>query len=355
MANIMMNDVCNLACPYCFANKYVNGDTSTDISYKNFKKAVDWINFSSDTAREAQRVALIGGEPLLHHKFADLVMYAVRERRPNQEILVFTNAVLADKYVDLFAKNDINLLVNLNSPADIGQETFGRIEKNLILLRMKNVDFSVGVNLYDEKMDFSFLLEIVEKLGLKSVRVGLVSPNTDEKRAKGPSEYFTRIKPALLQIAEDLAKLHCSMHLDCQKFPMCYISDDIPYINMLMEKYEVAIDLFEGPDNGCHPVIDILTNLDIVRCFGVSGPEIAIPMEAFSTEYDAVKYFETQYDNLAKMIPAEGNCVETNCQDMYCGKCQGGCIGYKIDRLLSLKEGLMQIKSEKKVVFNLEK
>lgn len=42
MANIMMTDVCNLRCPYCFANEFVNKDTN-EISEENFNRAVDFI------------------------------------------------------------------------------------------------------------------------------------------------------------------------------------------------------------------------------------------------------------------------------------------------------------------------
>lgn len=42
MANIMLTDVCNLRCPYCFANEFVNVDKN-EISEQNFKKAVDFI------------------------------------------------------------------------------------------------------------------------------------------------------------------------------------------------------------------------------------------------------------------------------------------------------------------------
>ena len=82
MGNIMINEVCNLQCPYCFANKYVNGDTSTDITYANFKKAVDWVN-RGETAEswnpniEPPRIGVIGGEPTVHPQFQDLLMYAV--------------------------------------------------------------------------------------------------------------------------------------------------------------------------------------------------------------------------------------------------------------------------------------
>ena len=56
MANIMMTDVCNLHCPYCFANEFVNKDRN-EITEEAFKKAVDFI--LGDGSHST--VGLIGG------------------------------------------------------------------------------------------------------------------------------------------------------------------------------------------------------------------------------------------------------------------------------------------------------
>ena len=66
MANIMMTDVCNLRCPYCFANEFVNKDTN-EISEENFRKAVDFI--VGDGSHSS--VGLIGGEPTVHSHFEE--------------------------------------------------------------------------------------------------------------------------------------------------------------------------------------------------------------------------------------------------------------------------------------------
>ena len=43
MPNIMLTYRCNLKCPYCFANEFVN-KKNTDISLENFEKALDFID-----------------------------------------------------------------------------------------------------------------------------------------------------------------------------------------------------------------------------------------------------------------------------------------------------------------------
>lgn len=338
MANIMVNDVCNLSCPYCFANKYVNGDNSTDISYINFKKAVDWINKSSDEAGEAQRVALIGGEPLLHHQFLDLLDYAVKNRRPNQEILVFSNGIRAKEYIEYFARNEISLLLNINSPLDIGEKRYKEVVNNIRLMREKGISASIGINLYKEDLDISFILDIIKEFSYKDLRVGLTSPNTKEKIEEGSRDYFLNIKPLFISIIKECAKLGCRVHLDCQKMPVCILEDDFELLNGIGKKYDVDIDIFECAS--CTPVIDILTDLKIVRCFGMSNKEFSYPMDAFDTEQEAIDFFRTQYDNLATFVPANDICKEKFCKEMHEGRCQGGCLSFKTEGLMELKNRL---------------
>ena len=75
MANIMMTDVCNLRCPYCFANEFVNKDRN-EISEEAFDKAVDFI--VGDGSHSS--VGLIGGEPTIHSNFEYLVTFMQMNR-----------------------------------------------------------------------------------------------------------------------------------------------------------------------------------------------------------------------------------------------------------------------------------
>ncbi len=64
MANIMLTDACNLKCPYCFANEFVNKDKN-DITEEAFDEATDFI--VGDGTHTS--VGLVGGEPTIHPRF----------------------------------------------------------------------------------------------------------------------------------------------------------------------------------------------------------------------------------------------------------------------------------------------
>jgi len=329
MANIMVNDVCNMSpmCKYCFANKYVNGDTSTDISYANFKKAVDWINYSGDMAGTPQRIGLIGGEPLLHHKFKTLLDYALMQRRPNQAIIVFTNGLLLDKYADYFGKNDISILVNLNSPKDMGEKQYSKVVENLKVARDRNVMMTVGINYYSKDLNTDFVLSVIDRFNFRDLRLGIVCPNSPAKKELGAFSYFKEIEEPLLALTEKAAALGCTIHMDCQTFPKCVIGPDDERVWKIRDKYR--INTLEFRDSGCHPVIDILTNLRAVRCFGCSDPELQLSIEDFATEYDMIAWYETNLDNIGKLVAMEEKCI--NCSEKVTGRCQGGCLSYKLE------------------------
>ena len=320
MANIMINEVCNLQCPYCFANKYVNGDCTTEITEENFRKAVDWINNSG-----GERIGIIGGEPTLHSKFTELLDYAVEHRLSNQEILVFTNGLIIKPYIDYFVANNIDLLINVNSPEDIGEENYETVYDNIALLRRKGVDISVGINFYKPDLDTFFIEHIVEQFGFKSLRTGIVSPNTQEKINQGSLAHYKVIKEPIMQFIRIMADLGCGVHFDCQKIPKCILLDSIDELEEIKEKIP-NLDILNHCC--CAPVLDILPDLKVVRCFGVSDRSLAVPMESFSCEGDLVGYFERGIDNIARLLPCEEECIE--CYYSRCGECQGGCLTYKM-------------------------
>lgn len=345
MSNIMVNELCNLQCPYCFANKYVNGDNSTDISYANFKKAVDWINEKElrngrpwPENREAPRIGIIGGEPTLHENLEDLLMYAIRERLPGQDILIFTNALKIEEYIDFLAEHDISLLINLNSPKDIGENNYKRTIENIRKMRLKGIHISIGINFYKADLDTKFVLDVVKEFAFKELRVGLTSPNTKEKVENGSFAYFEEITDSVINLIEDAAELGCAVHFDCQKIPACFMKRHENRMFEIMKS--VPIDVMDCAN--CTPVIDILPDLQIARCFGVSGRDITVPMEAFVREEDVISHFATKIDNVAMLTVKEEKCE--NCYERNTGKCQSGCIAFKMDNVKKLVKPAQQMK-----------
>ena len=126
MANIMLTDSCNLHCPYCFANEFVN-HSANEISIENLKKSMDFIA----TARD-ERLGLIGGEPTLHSKFKEILQMIIADNRFSNVIL-YTNGVKLDEFINELAHPKFHILWNCNNPTDMGKAEFERMCDNLEL------------------------------------------------------------------------------------------------------------------------------------------------------------------------------------------------------------------------------
>lgn len=336
--NIMLNQVCNLTCPYCFANEFVGRSEESlrkdksQITLENFEKA---LNFAVKS-REG-RLGLIGGEPLLHPKFDEIVDMAIRS--PIPAVHLFTNGVFLDKYFHLFGSDKFTILINVNSPDDIGEKQYSRILNNIDYLvnkmHAKN-KISVGVNIYKEDMDFDFILDIIKKHGFNRLRLAITVPNTDDKREEDAIDYFKRMKDTTFRLFKELDKLGCMPSYDCNGMPMCVPTEIERDWLRSFWKYEAECGYCNIADNHkCSPVIDILPNLDAVRCFGMSDV-LKVPMEKFENTRQLRGYFEHEIDNVMSLIPASESCK--TCLYKNSLDCFGGCLAFKLKDYEELKE-----------------
>lgn len=88
----MLTYRCNLHCSYCFANEFVNKE-NTDITIRNFRKAVDFLTRSGVTC-----ISLIGGEPTLHPVFR-IIMDMLIVNKQVSKIILYTNGLLMNHHI----------------------------------------------------------------------------------------------------------------------------------------------------------------------------------------------------------------------------------------------------------------
>jgi hypothetical protein len=230
-----------------------------------------------------------------------------------------------DDYIDYFAKNKIGVLVNLNSPEDIGQKKYDHTVDNIREMRKKGVQVSVGINFYKGDLDLKFVLDVIEEFCFDTLRVGITAPNTKEKIGAGALAYYEDILDPIINLMVECKKRDCGVHFDCQKIPQCVLEKRAKQLEEI--ERDIYLDIHD--EAGCTPVIDILPNLKAVRCFGISDKSTAVPIEKFGCEEDIVRYFGCSIDAIGILTPAMPRC--TDCYSRSIGVCQGGCISYKFD------------------------
>ena len=197
MANIFLTSRCNLKCPYCFADEFVNKDNE-EISAENFKFAVDFIKKGNE------RIGFIGGEPLLHPNFDEFMDIVITDEEVKNTI-IFTNGLLIDKHLDKLIHKKVNILVNCNSPKDLGEVNFEKLKSNLLLLKENKPDgYTLGINIYSDKTDYSYIFDLLKSVNGKNVRFSTALPNTDKEQTQEVLGSFLRIKPFIIRFLRRL-------------------------------------------------------------------------------------------------------------------------------------------------------
>lgn len=334
MANIMINQVCNLRCKYCFADETVNQSScvSNDMSFENFKKAVQ---ISIDS--KSPRIGIIGGEPTIHPEFEKFVEYASDTFRGN--IVIFSNGIELPKYWKLFLRRNVNCLWNFNGP-EISGTMWHKIKESAdyIFHELKlQSHFTLGLNLYEPTMDYQFFVDCCKEYKIESARIAITVPNSQSDRGSGYLERIKQMKDLLIRVCEDLVAVGVKPHLDCTMLPPCIITkEDRERVDQFHKAIGMSYKASHFFDTSpCNPVLDIMPDLSITRCFGCSDmgslKYVSNPSSIKSNEYynlsDALHVFKHTIDDLGYVIPGNPDCVK--CQYRIRGICRGGCLGYK--------------------------
>ncbi len=337
MANIMMTDVCNLRCPYCFANEFVNKDTNA-ISEENFDKAVDFI--VGDGSHSS--VGLIGGEPTIHPDFEKFLRKLIRDDRV-KTVVVYTNGIRIHEYWDVICHPKVRLLINCNSPKDIGEKNYARLCENLEYLietRMFRKNITLGINMYGPDFPYQYILDLLKKYELHHVRVSITVPNLDDERNADAHVYFEKIKPRMFAFFHELFQNEIIPNYDCNKLPSCLVSEeDVAEFRPYGENAFIHKHIDDSNMNDkivkCSPVIDIRQDLTAVRCFGLSECTKQ-NINDFSGIQELENYYRRTIDAYACNTVYSEKCIDCHMREVK--KCNGGCLAFKIKDILAMRE-----------------
>lgn len=336
MANIMLTDVCNLHCPYCFANEFVN-KSDTEITESAFRQAADFI--LGDGSQHS--VGLIGGEPTTHSQFEKLLSILIKDKRA-EVIVLYTNGVLLDKYMDLVTHKKVHILVNCNSPQDIGQANYERMCRNLdrlYLTKLLEDDITLGINMYKPDFEYDYLVDLLVRYNQDHVRVSITVPNMDETRNGNAHVYFQKMKPRVLAFFDELLSKGIVPHFDCNKLPHCHVTaQELEPLRKYMadEKLGEAImksNIYDQRVN-CTPVVDIRQDLTAVRCFGLS--EVSKQrITDFKSITELINFYTRTIDAYAYNTVYSAQCIE--CRHRKTLACSGGCLAFKINEIMAMQ------------------
>ena len=339
MANIMVNEACNLHCPYCFAGEFVNRDPK-EMTLEDFRTALDFV--LSD--RIDRQVGVIGGEPLLYPYINEALRIALDDPR-SDPVMLYTNAVELDRLTpEILEASKFRILINCNSPDDTGLKAFEKMRQNL--LRFKNDHFGEGrcrlsINIYKPDFDYSYVIPLVQEMGFDVIRLSISVPPKGWLGEKNPLDYFHEMKPVAMRFVGDMMRCGVITGFDCNFLPACVLTRE-EYDGVLRAKEVFYSALSQNYSrvfwqrailcelNNCTPVIDVLPDLQAIRCFGLSE-HTKMDIRGFNGIGELRKHYTDTVDRPACGIWTSDECE--GCYNRESGECSCGCLLFKADRL----------------------
>jgi radical SAM protein with 4Fe4S-binding SPASM domain len=337
----MINEVCNLQCKYCFANEFVDSNDSRldkQIKIEDFKEIVEFI------LRTRSKIGILGGEPMLHPQITELIEYLISHKKV-ETILIFTNGICLERIQNQIKNPKVRLLVNLNSPNDIGENNYRKILRN-----MENISpfpkerISFGINMYKPGFDYDYIIEMLERYSKNNVRVAIVGPNSEEMRDSSYLDYCREIKSSVLDFFRELYKRRISPRFDCAAnvFPPCILTSEERDFMKKLNEFACASFISDGGNPReakrlvglsnypkCEPVIDFTIDKKVIRCFPMFLEKTS--MNNFANVEEIVGYFKNRWDSFKYIVPIDESC--RGCKFMKIMACQGGCIAYRVKEI----------------------
>jgi len=328
VANLMITKRCNLQCTYCFANEFVKPESNDFMTMNTFQKLVEFI--LADGSENS--IGLIGGEPTLHPLFAEMLELVLNDARM-KDVTIYTNGILLEKYRETLNDKKVHILINCNDLSNSNKNTIERFQQSLSSVCETMKDRVVlGLNYYKPGLDYKFILDLLTKYKMKNLRLSITVPNGEYSYE--PLAYFKTIKQDILHLFDDLYEINVVPHLDCNIFPACLVEiEDVErYPNWGVQN---PFSIVKNRFTICKPVIDFLPDKTVVRCFGLSECT-KVKYNQFASITDLKCYYLKEFDAYAINSYYDVQC--STCYKYRTMKCSGGCLVYKIDKILKLKE-----------------
>jgi hypothetical protein len=168
---------------------------------------------------------VLGGEPLLHPQFPEMVSYLLAR---GIQVRVFTNGLGRDELMDeiegIRPRSRFKFVVNVNFPEIESERNRERQER--FINRFAPI-CDLGLNVFRADLDPLFLADLARRTGVRNrrIRVGLAQPIVGEANQFLGLDYYRQVAANVVRLAEAVFDLGMVVSLDCG-FPLCSFTDE---------------------------------------------------------------------------------------------------------------------------------
>lgn len=311
--NLIITDVCNRNCPYCFAeSKLVRGRGKTPftqkkrfITMKNYLAYLDFLKKNDD-----KKLKLLGGEPTLHPQFTELVDIGLEQ---NFELTIFSNGLWSPSISEYFKKgidSNVSFVFNLNEP---GQRTKAEDIIQSRSLEIAGARAKCGFNIFRKNFNLLFLGEVIEKYSLqKFIRLGLACPIAGTQNEYIKNNDLKTTGTRLVAQLRQLEKRDIVGAFDCG-FPLCMFSEgELGSITLTTDGFKSL----------CGPIIDVGMDLTAWPCFPLSQ-FLNVNLLDFDSADELKTFYEKKFEHL-RQFGSQEDCL--GCKYLHRSQCSGGCL-----------------------------
>lgn len=173
MPNIIINNICNQRCSYCFA---MDSMTVDKLPLQN-QSLGTYLQILKFLKKEGEKeVRLLWGEPLLHPEISKFIKIANKGWFYTR---IFSNINFSPEFLQKTLQgNSIPNATNcnINNRDFYSDSEYAQVKKNIIYLRESGCDVTIGYNVYSLEKPFSDIIDISRSTGIR--RINLKVTNT---------------------------------------------------------------------------------------------------------------------------------------------------------------------------------
>lgn len=318
MANLIISNVCDAACDYCFAASHMTAMRAPSapafMTSREFTQALDYLDRSGiDEAR------LLGGEPTLHPDFPTFVEAAARR---GKRLVIFTHGLMPktalQSLLELPAEKCC-LIVNMSAEFRNSQADDQQTARRRRILEVLGPRAMPGYNIQSPSFDLGDLIQIARETGMRrTIRLGMALPGPkSSNRFIHPKQYHL-VGSQISHQAEQAAREGFTLDLDCG-FVRCMFTDS-ELVSLNKDGVKVGFH--------CSPILDICPGGRVLHCFSLSdrfeqsfcgGLTSASLHEAFENEIRSYRTAGVFSDCSA-------------CVHKFNRECSGGCLAATLKR-----------------------
>lgn len=184
--NFILNNSCNMACSYCYANKGTYNQSKSILDFEKAKEVIDTLeSLRRENKEKGFNVTFFGGEPLLEFALIKKIVkytYTVVEDNANVSWFIVTNGTLLnDEIVSFFQKYNFGVTVSIDGLKDAHDRNRvfynGAGSYDLIVSNMKKysqcIEFVARLTVNNENYDVLEAVKEIRKYNVKRFVFGV--------------------------------------------------------------------------------------------------------------------------------------------------------------------------------------